>query len=167
MAFFTMNLRSRRETATRDAANSRQFEHWQTGIPSGSQYRPQLGEPSVILDMNPINSRSSDSKLYFQSQGLKAGQDSFTENPYFGDYSPAFDSRNAIRELRSAVFEDRFDRGVKESGKLLGRCFTNAWASDSENQEQIHAYESLRPQKDDIAKDYRKTLKSNQNESQS
>jgi len=163
MAFFTMNLRSRRETATRDAANSRQFEHWQTGSPSGYQNRPQEGQPTVILDMNPINSRSSDAKLYYQSQGFKAGKDSFTENPYFGDYSPAFDSRNAIRELRSAVFEDRFDRGIKESSKLLGRCFTNAW----EPEEQIHAYESLRPQKDDIAKDYRKTQKSSQNESPS
>jgi len=118
-----------------------------------------------MLDMNPINSRSSDAKLYYQSQGMKAGQDSFTENPYFGDYAPSFDPRNAIRELRSAVFEDRFDRGVRESGKILGRCFTNAWAS--ENQEQIQAYESLRPQKDDITTDYRKNLKSSQNESQS
>ena len=160
-----MNLRSRREVTTRDAANSRQFEHWQTGTPSGYQNRPQQGDPTVILDTNPIKSRSSDSKLYYQSQGFKAGQDSFTENPYFGDYAPSFDPRNAIRELRSAVFEDRFDRGIKESGKLLGRCFTNAWTSIPK--EQIQAYESLRPQKDNIEMDYRKTLKSSQNGSPS
>ena len=164
-----MNLRSRREVTTRDAANSRQFEHWQGSVPAGYQNRPQEGEPTVILDMNPINSRSSDSKQYFQSQPLKPGQDAFTENPYFGDYAPSFDPRNAIRELRSAVFEDRFDRGVKESGKLLGRCFTNPWMSDSdaEKVEQIKAYESLRPQRDAIEKDYRKLGKSSQSESPS
>ena len=151
MAFFTMNLRSRRETATRDAANSRQFEHWQTGFPSEYQNRPDKNAPSVMQDMNPINSRSSDPKLYYQTQGFTAGQDSFTQNSYFGDYAPAFDSRNAIRELRSAVCEDRFDRGVTESKKLLGRSFTNAWQPS----ETIKAYEDLRPQKDDIEKNYR------------
>lgn len=151
MAFFTMNLRSRRETATRDAANSRQFEHWQTGSPSGYQNRPVTNGPTVMQDMNPINSRSSNSKLYSQTQGFTAGQDSFTQNSYFGDYAPAFDPRNAIRELRSAVSEDRFDRGVAESKKLLGRSFTNAWQPS----ETIKAYESLKPQKDDIEKNYR------------
>ena len=32
-SFLSMNIRSRREMSTRDAANIRQFEHWQTDGP--------------------------------------------------------------------------------------------------------------------------------------
>ena len=36
MSFLSMNIRSRREMSTRDAANIRQFEHWRSqGIKPG------------------------------------------------------------------------------------------------------------------------------------
>ena len=151
--YFSMNIRSRREMNTRDAANIRQFEHWQTDGPSLQTDRPDLSGSRILNDMNPTNSRTLDSKPYFQNQTMKAGQDSFTQNPYFEGYSPAFDPRNAIREVRSAVFEDRFDRGVKESQRLLGRSFTTAWAIPDKTA--LEAYESLKPRLDTIEKTYR------------
>jgi hypothetical protein len=162
--FFSMNIRSRREISTRDAANVRQFEHWQTDAPYLQMDRPDLSGAKVLSDMNPTNSRSLDGKAYKQSVGLKAGQDSFTQNPYFQGYAPEYDSRNAVRELRSAIYEDRFDKGARESKYLLGRTFTSQWLAPDYVEENnldslnsLEAYESLRPQMDDIAKDFRST----------
>lgn len=158
--YFSYNLRSRREINTRDAANIRQFEHWQTDGPVLQNDRPDLNGQPILNDMNPTNSRSLDSKNYFQNPTLKAGQDSFTKNPYFEGYAPAFDPRNAVREVRSAVFEDRFDRGVKESKKLLARNFTTPWNDsnyiEEHNLASLRAYESLKPKMDDMSKDFHK-----------
>jgi hypothetical protein len=159
MSFLSMNIRSRREMSTRDAANIRQFEHWQTDGPFLQNDRPDLNGPKVLNDMNPIDSRKSDSKKYFQNATMKAGQDSFTNNPYYEGYAPAFDPRNAIREVRSAVFEDRFDRGVKESKRLLARSFTNTWEKEDwvqkQNLDTLKAYESLKPQMNVMEKTFR------------
>lgn len=158
--FFSMNVRSRRELSTRDAANIRQFEHWQTDAPYLQMDRPDLNGPKILGDMNPINSRSTDSKLYFQNQMFKAGQDQFTKNPYFEGYAPEYDSRNAIREVRSVVFEDRFDKGIKESKRLLARSFTTTWEPkdfvEKNNLDSLKAYEELKPKMDDISKTFLK-----------
>ena len=162
--FFSMNIRSRREISTRDAANVRQFEHWQTDAPYLQMDRPDLSGAKVLSDMNPTNSRKLDGKLYQQNRPLKAGQDSFTQNPYFQGYAPEYDSRNAVRELRSAIYEDRFDKGVRESKYLLGRTFTSQWLAPDyvgENNldtlNSLVAYEELKPQMDDIANNFRST----------
>lgn len=159
MSFLSMNIRSRREMSTRDAANIRQFEHWQTDGPFLQNDRPDLNGPNILNDMNPTDSRKSDSKKYFQNATMKAGQDSFTNNPYFEGYAPAFDPRNAIREVRSAVFEDRFDRGMKESKRLLARSFTNTWEKEDwvqkKNLDTLKAYESLKPQMNVMEKTFR------------
>jgi hypothetical protein len=158
--YFTYNLRSRREVNTRDAANVRQFEHWQTDGPAMQNDRPDVLAQPILNDMNPTNSRSLDSKLYFQNATMKAGQDSFTKNSYFEGYAPEYDPRNAIRELRSAVFEDRFDRGIKESKKLLARNFTSQWLDpdyvEENNLATLKAYESLKPQMNIMEKDFHK-----------
>jgi hypothetical protein len=160
--FFSMNIRSRREISTRDAANVRQFEHWQTDAPYLQMDRPDLSGAKILSDMNPTNSRNLDGKLYQQNRPLQAGQDSFTQNPYFQGYAPEYDSRNAVRELRSAIYEDRFDKGVRESKYLLGRTFTSQWLAPDyvgENNldtlNSLVAYESLKPQMDDIANNFR------------
>ena len=157
MPYFSMNVRSRREVNTRDAANARQFEHWQTSAPALQNDRPDVHGPKVLNDMNPTNSRTLDAKPYKQNPTMKAGQDSFTQNPYFEGYAPSFDPRNAIREVRSAVTEDRFDRGVRESQRLLGRSFTNAWVKP--DPEITKAYESLKPRMDDVTTNYKSTIK--------
>ena len=160
--FFSMNVRSRREINTRDAANIRQFEHWQTDAPYLQMDRPDLSGAKILSDMYPTNSRKLDGKQYMQSRGLQAGQDSFTKNPYFEGYAPEYDSRNAVRELRSAIYEDRFDKGVRESKYLLGRTFTSQWLEPTYVQDNnldtlnsLEAYEQLKPQMDNIAQNFR------------
>ena len=160
--FFSMNVRSRREMNTRDAANIRQFEHWQTDAPYLQMDRPDLSGAKILSDMNPTNSRKLDGKQYLQNRPLKAGQDDFTNNPYFQGYAPEYDSRNAVRELRSAIYEDRFDKGVRESKQLLGRTFTTQWLApdyvETKNLNTLNsliAYEQLKPKMDDIAKTFR------------
>lgn len=162
MSFLSMNIRSRREMNTRDAANIRQFEHWQTDGPAMQNDRPDLNGPRILNDMNPTNSRSLDTKQYLQNRPMKAGQDSFSQNPYFEGYAPVFDPRNAIREVRSAIHEDRFDRGVKESRQLLARSFTNTWEppdyikkKNLDTLNSLVAYEDLKPKMDDIGKNFR------------
>ena len=162
MNFLSMNIRSRREMSTRDAANIRQFEHWQTDAPYLQMDRPDLSGAKILSDMNPTNSRSLDTKNYLQNRPMKAGQDSFTNNPYFQGYAPEYDSRNAVRELRSVIYEDRFDKGVRESKNLLGRTFTTQWLEPNYVKDNnlntlnsLEAYEKLKPRMDDIAKSFR------------
>jgi hypothetical protein len=162
MSFLSMNIRSRREMSTRDAANIRQFEHWQTDAPYLQMDRPDLSGAKILSDMNPTNSRKLDGKQYMQNKPMKAGQDGFTKNPYFEGYAPEYDSRNAVRELRSAVYEDRFDKGVRESKYLLGRTFTTQWMEPTyvadnnlDTLNSLVAYEQLKPQMDDIARNFR------------
>jgi hypothetical protein len=162
MSFLSMNIRSRREINTRDAANVRQFEHWQTDAPYLQMDRPDLNGPKILSDMNPTNSRKLDGQQYLQNRPMKAGQDSFTENPYFEGYAPQFDSRNAVRELRSVIYEDRFDKGVRESKYLLGRTFTSQWLEPNyvadnnlDTLNSLEAYEQLKPQMDNIAQNFR------------
>ncbi len=164
--FLSMNVRSRREINARDAANIRQFEHWQTDAPYLQMDRPDVNGPKILSDMNPTNSRSLDSKGYLQNKPMKAGQDGFTNNPYFQGYAPQFDSRNAVRELRSVIYEDRFDKGVRESRQLLSRTFTTQWLEPTYVKENnldtlnsLKAYEDLKPKMDDISKSFRQGTK--------
>ena len=158
------DIRSRREINTRDAANIRQFEHWQTDAPYLQMDRPDVNGPKILSDMNPTNSRKLDGKLYQQNRPMKAGQDSLSKNPYFEGYAPEYDSRNAVRELRSAIYEDRFDKGVRESKSLLGRTFTTQWLEPTyvkdnnlDTLNSLEAYEQLKPQMDNITKNFRAT----------
>ena len=81
-------------------------------------------------DMAPINTRG-DARDYKQSQPFVAGGPDLEYNPYFDRYDPVRDPRNAIRELRSAVYEDKgTNRGVEESQKMLRRQFENRWVSE-------------------------------------
>jgi len=78
-------------------------------------------------DMSPQNTRY-DARDYKQAQPFVAGGPDLALNPYFDRYDPVSDPRNAIRELRSAVYEDKGgDRGYEESQKKLRRNFENRW----------------------------------------
>ena len=162
MSFLSMNVRSRREMNTRDAANIRQFEHWQTDAPYLQMDRPDLSGAKILSDMNPTNSRKLNGALYLQNRPMKPGQDSFTKNPYFNDYAPEYDPRNAVREVRSAIYENRFEKGLTESKRLLERSFTTQWVDPTYVQDNnlntlnsLEAYEMLRPQQDDITRSFR------------
>jgi len=155
-----MVLRTRREISTRDAVNARQFEHWQTDAPFDQTNRPDVNGEPAHLDMNPVASRNTASGPYRQNATMTAGTDGFTQNAYFENYSPAHDSRNAIRELRSAIFEEKDDRGLVESKRLLTREFQSMWVPAStiikKNITTLNAYEELKPAFDDPATNYRK-----------
>ena len=82
------------------------------------------------MDMSPISSRT-DLRDYRQSQPFVAGGPDLAYNPYFDRYDPVSDPRNAIRELRSVVYEDKGgSRGEEESQKKLKRQFENRWVPE-------------------------------------
>jgi hypothetical protein len=151
-------LRSRKEASTRDTVNARIFEEWQT---DGPQNRPDVNGPKVFLDMNPINTRSSVND-YRQSQPYVAtGNQAMGANPYFDRYDPTFDPRNAIRELRSAVYEDKpAERAVSETRRFLQRGFTSRWTPDGyvekNSLDSLLSLDITRPSQDDMKKNYRK-----------
>lgn len=157
-----MVLRVRKERSTRDSTNVRQFEHWQTDGPSLNLDRPDLSGNPVFGDMNPVVGRRVSSQLYRQAPTYTPGKDDFVQNPYFNTYAPAYDPRNAIRELRGTVFEDVADRGIEESKKLLSRGFENVWvppeAVQGKNLTSLRAYEDLKPRFDNPNQDYRKKI---------
>ena len=81
-------------------------------------------------DMATINTRT-DARDYRQSQPFVAGGPDLGYNPYFDRYDPVSDSKNAVRELRSAVYEDKgTSRGVSESRLMLRRNFENRWVNE-------------------------------------
>lgn len=144
-------LRNRIENSTRDSQNARRVEQWETDVPDLTNNIPTLipsknqkvGESFDIVrnkmlinykikdvpyyDMNPLNTRT-DQQNYKQSQQFVAGGPDLEHNPYFDRYDPISDPRNAVRELRSAVYEDKNgDRGYEESQRILRRQFENRW----------------------------------------
>jgi len=147
-------LRSRIENSTRDSQNARRVEQWETDVPDLTNNIPTLipsknqkiGESFDIVnnkmiinykikdvpyyDMNPTNTRT-EKKDYKQSQQYVAGGPDLEHNPYFDRYDPVSDPRNAVRELRSAVYEDKGgDRGYRESQIILRRQFENRWMKE-------------------------------------
>jgi len=81
-------------------------------------------------DMASINTRT-DARDYRQAQPFVAGGPDLGYNPYFDRYDPVSDSKNAVRELRSAVYEDKgASRGVNESRSMLRRQFENRWVNE-------------------------------------
>lgn len=150
-------LRSRIEGHTRDSVNRKQFEHWQTDVPGLTENIPNLNfidnsnssnsnsnttdiiqktvpiytKNTVYNDMDPINTRT-DARDYKQSQPYEAGGPDLAYNTYFDRYDPVSDPRNVVRELRSAVYEDKGTaRGVYESQQMLRRNFENRWVSEN------------------------------------
>jgi hypothetical protein len=75
--------------------------------------------------------------------------DAMGRNPYFDKYDVAGDSRNIVRELRTAVTEDVVDRGMKESQKLLRREMESRWVpanfAESQGIDTLAAYDLMRP----------------------
>jgi hypothetical protein len=156
-----MQIRTRKEASTKDTVNARFFEQWQTDAPSMMNGRPDLSGAKVLLDMNPISSRNS-TLDYRQSQPFVANGPQMGMNPYFDRYDPVADPRNAIRELRNAVYEDKSgERGATETRRILERGYTSRWVPEGfvkeNNMDSLLSYEILRPKTDDITKNYRAT----------
>jgi len=96
--------------------------------------------------------QNQDTYQLLMAQQRGQAVDSIAQNPYFDKYDVPGDSRNIIRELRTAVTEDVVDRGVAESQKLYKREFENRWlpaAPTEERLDPVAAYDLLRPQMND------------------
>ena len=80
-------------------------------------------------------------------------------NPFFDQYAASYDPRNVARELNSAVKEDKMDRGVIESRRILSRGFSSRYVPEGfaeKNQfDNLQAFELLRPKIDDYSKIYK------------
>ncbi len=119
-----------------------------------------LSGAKEILDFRSINTRTERTENYYQSQPFVATSDQLSQNPYFDRYDPSFDPRNAVRELRSVVHEDKAgERGIVETRLMLERTFTSRWIPDGfvENNQMnsLLSYEMLRPQFNDMGRTYR------------
>ena len=113
------------------------------------------------MDMNPINSRTLD-RNYQQNQPFIAGNGSKNQlgmNPYFEKFDVVTDPFNVARELRATVYEEKVDRGLMESKRMLTRTYTTRWLPDDyvekKNLNTLQAYENLRPQFNNMSKTYR------------
>jgi hypothetical protein len=141
--------RMRREVNAMDAANARQFEHWQTAgrVTSG---------PVPVYDVMPNTSRTTDrsyrSQPRFDVQGERG-----VGNAFFDKYDAVADSRNMARELRGTVYEDKSNGYAAESVSIMERNMESRWMDPVQGREVTwaEAGEALRPRMDDIRQVYR------------
>lgn len=153
-----MVIRSRREASTRDTANARNFELWQTTPKYLASDRPDLNKQRPFQDFAPISSRMNErnytSQPRYDATTAVADGHTLGQNAYFDKYDPSYDNRNAIRELQSVVYEDKSGEGIQQSQHLLRRNFDNRWMGGSEIDKITQARLILRPSMDDIRKIY-------------
>lgn len=154
-------LRSRREVDPHDQINSLHVEQWQTDGPFLQNDRPDVSGQRYFMDMNPINSRTLD-RNYQQNQSFIAGNgnsNQLGQNPYFEKFDVVTDPFNVARELRATVYEDKVDRGLMESKRMLTRTYTTRWVPkdyvEKNNLNSLQAYEQLRPQFNNMSRTYR------------
>jgi len=149
-----MSIRSRRDVDTRDAANARNFEHWQTDGKFMTFNRPDMNAQAPFFEFLPINSRF-DGRNYMSQPRYDADGTKLGKNTYFDKYDPSFDNRNAIRELQGVVYEDKIVDGTKENSEMLTRQLENRWMTPEQQQLQFEASTQLRPKRDDYTKLFR------------
>ena len=149
-----MSLRSRREVSTRDAANARNYELWQTDGKYGVQNRPDLNARAPFQDFQPINSRFLEKNYRtqprFDQSSYRGGM-----NPYFDKYDTAYDSRNSVRELQSVVYEDKDTEGIRATKSFLSRSIDNHYLNADQLKAIAETADTMRPLRDDFQKDYR------------
>lgn len=168
-------LRIRREYAARDAINSRAWDFFHATPPTRTSSEDLVRSPvPAYMDVNPISARNNTVQYRNQPEyipdpprratkaadlGVAAAAGSistpaptFSTNPYTQRLdAEGSDSRNMIRELRSAVVEDNRERATDSDRLLNERQFYDRWmppmaATDAAS---LQAYELLRPKQDD------------------
>jgi hypothetical protein len=120
-----------------------------------------LSGAKELLDFRAINTRTEKTENYYQSQPFVPMGDQLSQNPYFDRYDPSFDPRNAVRELRSVVFEDKAgERGLAETRRMVERTFTSRWLPEGyvekTQMNSLLSYELLRPTLNNMNQVYRK-----------
>lgn len=157
----SMSIRSRREVSTRDAANARNFELWQTDGKYGIQNRPDPNARAPFHEFMPINSRFVDHNYSGQPRYqpvVEGASGSTNGNPYFDKYATSYDSRNAVRDTQSAVYEDKDYEHKKNNRTFLTRAMDYHFIDKDEMAKMVDAAASLKPLRDDFQKDYRKVV---------
>jgi hypothetical protein len=149
-----MSLRSRREVSTRDAANARNYELWQTDGKYGIQNRADVNARAPFQDFLPINSRFLE-KNYRTQPRFDQNADQGGMNPYFAKYDSASDSRNAVRETQAVVYEDKDTEGLRASRSFLGRAIDNHYFNEDQLKAIVESVDNLKPLRDDYQKNYR------------
>jgi len=153
-----MTLRSRREVRTRDAANARNYEHWQTDGRYGIYDRRDPNAAPTFMDMQ-ANAGRLDRRDNRQAPSFDADGPQLVGNAYFDKYDVASDPRNVARELKGAVYESMEDRGIQESRRLLERTFQSRYAErdqiEKAVQDRLSAGMNLLPVVNDMMKVYR------------
>jgi hypothetical protein len=159
--------RSRREESTRDLHNARNIEIWQASPPiQQGFFRP---EPSTtgfggrrdanFYDQAGISTRYKP-PISLPAPAFDPAGPKLVGNVFFDQHAPEYDPRNVVRELRGAVKEDKNNRGITESQRLLSRGFSSRYVpedfAESQQLDSLHAFEMLRPKIDDLNRDYRK-----------
>lgn len=167
-------VRVRKEYNARDAINSRAWDFFHATPPTQVSSSNLDRNPPAYMDMNPIASRTNAVKYRNQPEYIPdpvrgpATGDSlgvpppagpiippakeFSKNPYTQRLDAEGDgSRNMIRELKAAVYEDNRDVGIDTDRSLTQRQFMDRWlpqkaAADIQS---LQAYELLRPKQDD------------------
>jgi len=150
----SMSIRSRREASTRDTANARNFELWQTDGKYGVQNRPDPNAQAPFHEFLPINSRFVE-RDYRGQPRFDADGPKFGMNPYFNKYDTSSDSRNSVRELQSVVYEDKDTEGTRASRSFMTRSIDNRFINPAELTQLAAAAVTMRPSRDEIEKDYR------------
>jgi TPR repeat protein len=112
----------------------------------------------TFMDMNPINTRTTD-RNYLQNQQYVADANQLGQNPYFERFDVVTDPFNVARELRATVYEDKVDRGLLESKRLLNRIYTTRYKApdyaEKNSLDTLNSYEDLRPRLNTMEKTYR------------
>ena len=158
--------RSRREDPTRDTTNARQMEIWQSSVPvQQAFFRPQpAGSDFQARPKNGLNDQMGISTrnrppISIPAPAFDPAGPKLVGNVFFDQHAPEFDPRNVARELQGAVKEDKMDRGVIESQRLMGRGFSSRYVpqgyAEANQFDSLQAFEMLRPKLDDGKTDYR------------
>jgi len=158
--------RSRREDSARDLINIRNIEIRQSGnqIQQGF-FRPepstktamQMGNRS-FFDQAPLASRNQ-APISIPAPTFDPNGPKLEGNPFFDQHAASYDPRNVARELNSAVKEDKLDRGITESRRILARGFSSRYVPEGFAEQQqfdsLQAFEQLRPKIDNLTRNYR------------
>lgn len=167
-------VRIRKEYNARDAINSRAWDFFHATPPTQVSSHNLQRNPPAYMDMNPIPSRTNTVKYRNQPEyipdperGAATANDlgvapppgpiqhpakELSRNPYTQRLDAEGDgSRNIVRELKAAVFEDNRELSVDTDRALTQRQFQDRWlpAKTGTDIQSLQAYELLRPKQDD------------------
>lgn len=158
--------RSRREDSARDIVNMRNIEVRQSAPqiqqgffrpePASSGFGPRTD--NSFFDQAPISTRNQP-PISIPAPKFDPSGPKLEGNPFFDQHAASYDPRNVARELNSAVKEDKMDRGLMESQRIISRGFSSRYVPQGyaeQNQfDSLQAFEMLRPKINEVTKVYR------------